>query len=245
MKTSKNLLFGLALVAAALISSSCSKTYYQVCTTKPVNPALFDANAENYRYEDENVLIEYNMWAQHGDRGFSVYNKTDEYIYISGYNSCFSSYVPDDEGEWTKGDLDNTGIVAPHTWRLITSPKTDVNIYGVANYQPITKTIFLFEGMKEKVRHSESKTFNRDNSPFVFTIHVNYYLTKNGERIDKTIPMAFFVDRVTNYSMKDYLKMKEKYREMYDKLDNGEWKRNVGFRYLPINRKAFYNTYIK
>lgn len=241
----KKIFLGLTILTVALISSSCTKTYYQVCTTKPVDPSLFDAKSENYSYEDENIKIEYNMWALRGDRSFSVYNKTDEYLYISDGSSCFSSTLPDSEGEWTKGSMDNCGIVAPHTWRLITSPTEQLNAYTPVTYIPITKSIFLSEGLKEKVRHSESKTFTQETTPLTFTLHVTYYFCSNSSRVGRTIPMSFYVDRVTNYSEKDYLKMKGRYVEKYDVLEDGKWVKDKGYRALPVNRKGFYSTYTK
>lgn len=231
----KKTLFGLLTLVAALYFSSCSKLYYQVCTTKACDPAIFSSNTDRHIYEDENIKITYDMWADKGNRGFSVYNKTDEYIELSGYNSCLASTIIGSTGEWAFGDLENYGTVPPHTNRLI---KAD---------EPISKYVFLSEGLKEKVRHSESKSFTKENTPLVFTNHINYYYypKAGGSKVEKMIVHSFFVDRVTNYSTKDYIKLQQKYIEVYDVLDNGKWKIGQGKRQLPVNRKGYYISYIK
>lgn len=230
----KKMFIGLMTMIVAMSFSSCAKTYYQVCTTKAYDSAIFSSNSEAYVFEDENVKITYNFWAEKGDRGFSIYNKTDRYIYISNYNSCLSSTIIGSTGEWAVGDLSDTGIIPPHNFRLIK-----------AN-EKISTYVFLSEGLKEKVRHSESKSFTKDNTPLVFTNHINYYYYNDDKKIiEKTLVHSFYVDRVTNYSYKDYLKMRSKYSEKYDKLDNGKLKIGEGVRQLPVNRKGFYNSYLK
>lgn len=230
----KKTFIGLMTIVVAMSISSCSKLYYQVCTTKPSDASIFSTNSEMYVFEDENVKITYDFWAKQGNRGFSIYNKTDKYIYMANYNSSLSSTIIGSEGEWAIGDYSNSGIIPPHNYRLIEADET------------ISKYVFLSEGLKERVNHSESKSFTKDNTPLVFTNHINYYYyDENKKMIEKTLVHSFYVDRVTNYAQKDYIKMESKYIEKYDVLDNGKWKIAKGIRYLPVNRKGFFNTYIK
>ena len=230
----KKFFLGLTILTVALISSSCTKTYYQVCTTKPVDASQFAAKTDPYIYEDENIKIVYNMWRKYGDREFSVYNKTDKYLYSDGYNSCLTSTILGSEGEIVVGETTHNGIIPPHTWRLI---RTE---------EPISDDVFLIEGLKEKVRHSESMSFTRDETPLVFANYFNYYYWEDGNAIHKTVILSFYIDRITNYSLKDYLKMKEKYYKVNYLLDNGKVsKKKKNLKELPINQKGFYNIYYK
>lgn len=232
----KKIFFGLMTLSMALSFASCQKIYYQVCTTKASDPSVFTSQTDRYVYENEDVKIIYNMWCDDGDRGFVMYNKTNEYINLSHYESCATSTQVGKEGEWTLGYFGDATVVAPHTYAVFESDYV------------IVKDAILCEGLKEKVRHSESKSFDKQNSPLEFANHITYYYyPSNGDKkVEKTLVHSFYIDRITNYKQKDYLKMKASYIVRTDKLDNGKLKPGQGMpKYEPVNRKGFFNTYIK
>lgn len=231
----KKITLGLMTLVLSLAFSSCQKAYYQVCTTKASEPSVFTSQTDRYVYEDENVKIVYNMWAADGDRGFVIYNKTDEYIHLNNFESCATSTQVGKEGEWTLGQFGSQHVVAPHT-----------NAVFDCDFA-ILKNAILVEGLKEKVRHSESMSFNSNNSPLYFANHITYYYDKkDGTRVEKSMVHSFFVDQVTNYKRKDYQKMVQKYVVKTDVISNGKVYKGKGLpKEKPVNRKGFFNIYYK
>jgi len=75
MKTRITLFF-----AAVLLSSCKSPIYYQVYKTESasVKPVAQD----RISYEDNDCRIDYNLWKDRGNAGFTFYNKTNEVIHV-------------------------------------------------------------------------------------------------------------------------------------------------------------------
>lgn len=97
------------VVAIAALLSSCASTYHycQVYETKPVKQDNHYKKANgDFCYENEHCIIDYNFWANGGSADFSLYNKTDEIIYV---DLAKSFYVMNGEAydlyrsrEWTE-----------------------------------------------------------------------------------------------------------------------------------------------
>jgi hypothetical protein len=68
-----------------LFLSSCSQSFYQLYSVKPNQESI--TKTENLFFEDDNCKISYNLWANGGDIGFDIYNKTDEKINVN-LNEC-------------------------------------------------------------------------------------------------------------------------------------------------------------
>ena len=62
----KKSFIGLLTLIVAMSFTSCVKTYYQVSTTKAVNPGQFASVKDGYVYEDSNVKIMLDMWDENG-----------------------------------------------------------------------------------------------------------------------------------------------------------------------------------
>jgi hypothetical protein len=74
--------------STVLLLSSCATTsFYQVYDVKPNQETI--TKTENLFFEDENCKISYNLWANGGNIGFDIYNKTDEKIYVNLKESNF------------------------------------------------------------------------------------------------------------------------------------------------------------
>ena len=63
---------------AAVLSSCSSKIFYQVYKTESTTVTSKTDNA--MAYEDDRCRVEYNLWADEGEAGFTFYNKTDEVL---------------------------------------------------------------------------------------------------------------------------------------------------------------------
>lgn len=69
----------LAAVAALLMLSSCSKVFYQVYNTKA--PGMVEEGS-SLVYENEDCKLMYNLWAEDGNAGFVMQNKTDNDLFL-------------------------------------------------------------------------------------------------------------------------------------------------------------------
>jgi len=89
MKTSKNFYSVIILVAFAALffaSASVESKYYQSYVTTPENGSVFD---NSITFEDENCKVFYDLWSEGGDVGFTIYNKTSNYIKVNIDKSFF------------------------------------------------------------------------------------------------------------------------------------------------------------
>ena len=84
----KKQLFSLLFVTIFL--SSCSQVYHyvQVFETKSLSNSI-QKQGDGLVYEDTTCAIYYRFWADGGDAGFSIYNKTNQIIYVDLSKSFF------------------------------------------------------------------------------------------------------------------------------------------------------------
>src|SRR5690606_36493251 len=75
----KRLLF---LIFGAVLMSSCAGTqFYQIYDAQS-DMVKFSDNSSVMTYEDSNCRINYNLWSENGNAGFTFYNKSDEVIHL-------------------------------------------------------------------------------------------------------------------------------------------------------------------
>lgn len=67
------------LLLMLLASCNTVKTYYQVYKTQS---QTVKSEGNTIAFEDANCKINYNLWAESGNAGFTFYNKTTEVIYL-------------------------------------------------------------------------------------------------------------------------------------------------------------------
>lgn len=84
-KISIGLLF---FVAAFTFSSCCPMVFYQVYETTPITNGL-QSGTDVLVYENSDCVVLYNFWADHGNAGFAILNKTDKNIYVDKRESFF------------------------------------------------------------------------------------------------------------------------------------------------------------
>ncbi len=61
--------------------SSCSTQFYQIYDAES-QMVKFTEGSSTMTYDDVNCRIEYNLWMEHGNAGFTFYNKTDDVIHL-------------------------------------------------------------------------------------------------------------------------------------------------------------------
>ena len=85
--------FIIAVAASCILLTSCVSTYNfcQVYETRPVDDTKISHSDDGtLMFENEQCIIYYNFWSNHGTAGFEFYNKTDEVICIDLTKSFFS-----------------------------------------------------------------------------------------------------------------------------------------------------------
>ncbi|NLJ07657.1 MAG: hypothetical protein GX437_08315 [Sphingobacteriales bacterium] len=209
----------LFLLVIALTGCKVSN-YYQLYTTSPENGQL---SASSISFEDENLLVSYNLWGVGGDFSFSIYNKSSEdavielsksFYVMNGYaNDYFKNRV------YTKST--NTGVVSP----LVTTPVAgSMSGYSTSYSEnpeliipPQTKKLVSEYTINSSYydhcdlpkfpprKNNHSLTFTKETSPFVFYNIITYSL--NG--IEKRIENHFFVSEIINLQQKDMVKLEE------------------------------------
>ncbi len=189
----KKILIGLLTLSVAMSFSSCMKTYYQVSTTKPLTPNVQSSAKDGYVYEDENVKITLDMWKENGRRTIVMHNKTDRRIYLDWEKSSVST----NDTTYAINDLTNTTVdfLSPN---LIIPAHKCRSFVGFI----IEDSVFQVEGLKEKVRHSESMSFEPNESPLRIGYEITYCF--DNHQGEKTINLDFYVARITNYSVKSF-----------------------------------------
>jgi hypothetical protein len=68
------------IVSILLVSCKTSTTFYQVYKTK--SETVKQSSNNTIAFEDSNCKIEYNLWENNGNAGFSFFNKSNEVIYL-------------------------------------------------------------------------------------------------------------------------------------------------------------------
>ncbi|HPR32543.1 MAG TPA: hypothetical protein PLK12_10620 [Prolixibacteraceae bacterium] len=199
MKISKNACSGLVLIVFVLLfaaSATEKKLFYQSYRAMPENGTL---SKNDITFEDENCLIRYNLWAEGGDAGFSVFNKTPGFLKIDLEKSFFVingvafpyfqnrtfttgydpvSYLP----SVTKEEMP-TRIIPPHTSVKITE-------YSITDQFYADSTLFKYPS-KNQIK---ARTFEKSTSPFVFYNLISYSF--NG--VEKIQENRFYVSEIKN-----------------------------------------------
>lgn len=72
-----------------IVVCSCSKTYYQIYTVKPIELTIESNDKKQYVYEDDYCKVTYDFWEQNGQMVYFLYNKTDSILYVDKSRSHF------------------------------------------------------------------------------------------------------------------------------------------------------------
>lgn len=203
-----------------ILLTSCSVTnYYQV----------YKANSENGTFakdkiffEDKNCSVTYNLWAEGGDIGFSIYNKTDNDLTIdltktffvlngvayeyfqnrtfsksSSSGTTLTSYPYYYYWYWNPAKVSGTNSTSFSTSfaekpELTIPSKTSINI---SEYH-VANSRYVKCDLEEYPSRRNVKTlkFDKTNSPFVFYNLITYKTKSDSSRIEN----KFYVSEITN-----------------------------------------------
>lgn len=221
----------LPLVAISLTSCS-SKIFYQVYQTQSNTVTV--KNDKVMSYEDERCRVEYNLWANEGEAGFTFYNKTDEVLKLrldeSFYvlNGVAYDYFGHRTFETSSNTMiTNTAAVGAYRFGGISIYGTRATATGSASSVAVTESPVLSIPPKTAKHISEykinqglyrdcdllrfpsarkvtTKNFTPANSPLQFYNLIVYTVGTNETR--QSVKNDFAVTAITNYPEKTILK---------------------------------------
>jgi hypothetical protein len=225
----------LLLLILPVLLGSCSSTFYQLYEVKPEQAIKKQDN--RLVYEDENCIITYNLWADEGNSGFSIHNKTrqdltlhlDESFFIlngTAYDYYKNRITSSSRMVSTATSSTNSlallfGGYATNTTQVATTgdrgvayvekPKITIppnSSKRVAEYA-ISQSLFRSCDLYRFPNRNQVKTqnFNEANSPVVFKNSIKYSLDNNDERI--AIENSFYVNAITNYPESEFTEKKQ------------------------------------
>lgn len=146
-------------------------------------------------YEDDNCTILYDFWGEFGNIGFSFYNKSSEDIYLH-LDKCF--YINNgfafDYYKYDNMLVRNKSICIPSKTAKTITEYTINNVL----YQNCDLNYKTF------VYYNNSISFNKYNSPYVFSNRLVYTVGDSKEL--HHIINEFYVSKITNYTSDDITK---------------------------------------
>ena len=239
----------LAFSAAGLMS--CTTMYYQVAQTKPLDQSVIKSSNDNggYFYEDKNCLIEYDFWAEKGDAGFTVLNKTDQILYILKDKTFFIkngvSHTYYEGHIWIEASSTNTMKAVQTQTQTQTVEQT---VIAIAPHASVHVGVFIIDpnvivdcDLPRKPLKNQPVTlaFTEENTPVTFGNIITYRVGDNGQ--EKMVEHLFYTSRVTNYQKADLF-----ITEMHENCANVSDIKKVMvpvIRFAP--RNGYYNKYMK
>jgi len=127
----------LLIVSFLMISCNTVSTYYQIYKTKSETVKTLDNNISFF--EDNNCKIEYNLWANYGNAGFTFYNKTNENIYLLLDESFY--VINDKAYDYFQNRIfTNSNLVSSLSAKTVATSKIGVLSTGFSTSKVITNS---------------------------------------------------------------------------------------------------------
>ncbi|RYZ81262.1 MAG: hypothetical protein EOP06_23830, partial [Proteobacteria bacterium] len=202
--------------------SSCSTSYYQIYTAKPVNQAQ-----ESTVFETADCKITYDFWADGGDAGFTVLNKTsqpltvllDESFYIVNGHAfdyfqarTFTTSRTDPKALYASNYFYKLNLsqmaasTSGHSTSILERPSITIPPNASKSFSEyiINPTYFSHCDLikypsKRKIRE---KQFSASDSPFVFSNNITY--SSGGKK--STVSLEFYVSAIKNLPESEEIK---------------------------------------
>lgn len=230
-------IFLMAVAVTGVFMTSCSKkVYYQVFQTLPSKTDECQMKDGYLTHEDAYCIVRYNFFAQEGDAGFWVSNKTDSIIYVD-LAECFftmngNAHDYYQAREWTqtksqtvsnskkeKGNKStdisssasstSTKATSSVERRMVMVPPHATKY--VSEYHIVSGMIELC-GVKDTPRRGKSAgaSFTKETSPIVFSNYVTYKVGMHGNK--QHVDDVFYVSQIINVnegSMFEFVREKD------------------------------------
>ncbi len=191
-------------VIISLLCISCAPSrYYQVCQVSTDNKIIF--NDSLFGYEDDNCRIDYDLWGEGGRVCFSVFNKTDENLFLDLGSSFF--VLNGEAYDYYKNQYVLKGTYLSVKDFSKSSPDSPVICIPPQALKRISKFPICYGLIRScdlqiypKKEELSSMTFDIGESPFVFRNILVYSCGKYSTPV--TLDHQFYVSEVTNYPAK-------------------------------------------
>jgi hypothetical protein len=215
-------IFLIVAVAGCLLSSCSKKVYYQVYQTLPVNADNCQMKHGYLTHEDANCIVRHSFFAQEGDAGFWVTNKTDSIIYVD-LAECFftlngTAYDYYQSREWTqtksqtvssskrekgKKSTDISSSASSTSTKATSSVERRVVVVPphatkyVSEYHIVTSMMELC-GVTDTPRRGKSAgtSFTAETSPVTFGNYITYKVGMHGKKVH--VDDQFYVSQIIN-----------------------------------------------
>lgn len=211
----------LALLIIITTFQSCNTLYYQVYETKPLQNVKQET--DGFVFEDENCIIHYDLWTEGGDAGFSIYNKTENTLYLDKYNTHFVINGVAKDYYLDRVFTNNETLAINSVFYNISNESSVSTSYkekAIIAVPSKTKrkiseyninTLYYSECNLDKYpnrRGIKTESFSESDTPFTFENRISYFFDKEEEF--KEIKNAFYVSSVTNYPSKEIISSEQK-----------------------------------
>lgn len=191
---------------------------YQVQQTESNNVTL-NTSKNEYIYEDSVVVIKYDLWSRGGSLTFSIYNKTNNALYIdwnksnfiyNGYSNDYlkntTTILSSSSGSYNNG-LSNSNSVS-----FVSKDKPQVQLpprsYIIVHKFNLNRSTTFTD--KDEFRESKKRItkYTHDSTIFKFR---NYLAISKNEDYSKPffVDNDFWLANVTNYEKTDFTNLKK------------------------------------
>ena len=211
MKT-KSIFLAFATLLALLATSCSKKTYYQVYQTKAVDTAVCSQVGNYLVHEESDCVVRYNFYAEEGDAGFWLTNKTDSIIYGNAsdyfqarqWTTTRSSTVSSSKRE-TKGRGNRASSESASQTSTKASTFSERRVIAVPPQSTRYFSEFHINGSKTELcggkdsprkGRAEGTSFTIDNSPYCFGNFISYTVGCKGKK--RNITDNFFISEIIN-----------------------------------------------
>ena len=235
--------------------TSCSpvvSSYYQVYKTTHENGKIKNNKVV---FEDANCEVNYYLWKDYGDPGFSIYNKTDNDITLNLTKTFFVmngvAYEYFQNRTFSKSTNNGTSFISNYSNNSLTKvansssssvstsynekpeltipPKTSINI---SEFNVTSKRFMNCDLLKYPTKKSiKTSKYEKDNSPFAFYNLITYSTNKDTLRLEN----KFYVNEITNYPSS----------EMFQLVDSSACGKALDYPYYEFNNPMPDRFYIK
>ncbi|MBD3581744.1 hypothetical protein [Flavobacterium selenitireducens] len=241
------------LIGILAVFSSCSTNkFYQIYKTKPVA-----SDSQSNVYETPECRISYDFWAEGGDAGFTIYNKTSEPLTV---NMAKSFYIVNGKAydyfqartfmtakSETKAAYASTylyrlnmassaAVSSGHSTSYVERPEIIIPPKSAKDFREYTINLLYFPHCdlvkyptKRKIK---SVNFGLENSPFAFSNSISY--VANGK--PTTVVHDFYVHEIVNLPLSEEIKNVK--LERCDRTVNG-------LKHVNESKDNFYIEYSK
>lgn len=229
------------LIFLFYIFTSCAPlTYYQLYETKSVGSTQKEHHVV---FEDEYCLLSYDLWGKGGDAGFTIYNKTDDYITLDLSKSFFVvngevyDYYLNRRYTVSSGSTVSAGAAQsiPYYWSTgtvaagassSTSSSTSIAEKDTRILPPGTH-LKISQFAVTKFRYTDcdfvsyppnnkfsTVSFEQSESPYQFYNLINYLID---DSVSVEMKNEFYVEKISNYPERVFIgyNKKDKCGETY------------------------------